>query len=95
MRRARAALERRAKEGSWSREQLEAADLRLIERARAAEQGGDLPQLLLPQREQPPVVVVIVFIVYLLLLLFLMMMVVVMMSLGSRSYMNKHVYLTT
>lgn len=45
LRRARAALERRAKDGRWSREQLEAADHRLIERARAAEQGVDLTQL--------------------------------------------------
>ena len=45
LRRARAALERRAKDGSWSREQLRAADLRLIERARAAEQGVDLTAL--------------------------------------------------
>lgn len=45
LRRARAALERRAKDGSWSREQLQAADRRLIERARAAEQGVDLTAL--------------------------------------------------
>ena len=45
LRRARAALERRAKDGSWSREQLDAADRRLIERARAAEQGVDLTTL--------------------------------------------------
>ncbi len=52
LRRARAALERRAKEGRWSREQLEAADLRLIERARAAEQGVDLTQLSAPVRSK-------------------------------------------
>ncbi|MCH2105216.1 MAG: hypothetical protein MK291_01080 [Planctomycetes bacterium] len=52
LRRARAALERRAKEGRWSREQLEAADLRLIERARAAEQGVDLTQLPAPVRSK-------------------------------------------
>ena len=52
LRRARAALERRAKEGRWSREQLEAADLRLIERARAAEQGLDLTQLPAPVRSK-------------------------------------------
>jgi hypothetical protein len=45
LRRARAALERRAKDGSWSREELQAADRRLIERARAAEQGVDLTSL--------------------------------------------------
>ena len=45
LRRARAALERRAKDGSWSRDQLQAADRRLTERARAAEQGVDLTLL--------------------------------------------------
>jgi hypothetical protein len=45
LRRAREALERRAKDGAWSREQLNAADRRLIERARAAEQGVDLTAL--------------------------------------------------
>jgi len=52
LRRARAALERRAKDGRWSREQLEAADRRLIERARAAEQGVDLTQLPAPVRSK-------------------------------------------
>ncbi len=45
LRRARAALEQRAKDGAWSRDQLQAADRRLIERARAAEQGVDLTAL--------------------------------------------------
>ena len=45
LRRARAALEQRAKEGSWDRDQLQAADRRLVERARAAEQGVDLTAL--------------------------------------------------
>ena len=52
LRRARAALERRAKDGSWSREQLEAAERRLIERARAAEQGVDLTHLPAPVRSK-------------------------------------------
>ena len=52
LRRARAALERRAKDGSWSREQLRAADRRLIERARAAEQGVDLTALPAPVRSK-------------------------------------------
>ena len=45
LRRAREALGRRAKDGAWSRDQLNAADRRLIERARAAEQGVDLTAL--------------------------------------------------
>lgn len=52
LRRARAALERRAKSGSWSREQLQAAERRLIERARAAQLGVDLTELPAPVRSK-------------------------------------------
>jgi len=52
LRRSRAALELRAKDGRWSREQLEAADRRLTERARAAQQGVDLTALPAPVRSK-------------------------------------------
>lgn len=52
LRRARTALERRAKDGGWSREQLQVAERRLIERARAAQQGVDLTLLPTPVRSK-------------------------------------------